>query len=87
MRAKAWVMAASRASRVRALAFRKETLTLPQHGSIGDRSGEEGGKYSQRAWRRGWGRPDRRRLTFRAAMHVFAPAPVPYSTERNHGPV
>jgi hypothetical protein len=38
------VMAVSRVSRVRALALRSAVFTLDQHGSMGDRSGEYGGK-------------------------------------------
>ena len=38
-----WI-AVSRASRVRALAARKAVLTWLKHSSIGDKSGEYGGK-------------------------------------------
>ena len=46
MVASAWARACSRASRVRALAVRKAVLSFAQHGSIGDKSGEYGGKYN-----------------------------------------
>jgi hypothetical protein len=54
-RAKAWAMAACRASRVRAWACRTAPVTVPPHGAIGDRSGASGGHSRTRA-----GRPARR---------------------------
>lgn len=43
---KASVQASSSAARVRAARARSAVFTLLQHNSIGDRSGEYGGRYS-----------------------------------------
>jgi hypothetical protein len=46
MVASAWAMACSRAARVRAWAVRTAVLSFDPHGSIGDKSGDYGGKYT-----------------------------------------
>jgi hypothetical protein len=49
--ARAWPSAVARASRGRAFAVRQPVLTFDQHGSIGDRAGEEGGQDRRRTRR------------------------------------
>jgi hypothetical protein len=49
--ARAWPSALSRASRGRAVAVRKPLFTCDPHGSMGDRSGESGGKDRRRTRR------------------------------------
>jgi len=49
IRVNACVMAASSVSRVRAAVARKLALNFDQHSSMGERSGEYGGKYSSLA--------------------------------------
>jgi len=75
MSVKAWVMAASNVSRVRAAVLRKLALNFDQHSSMGDRSGEYGGKY----WYTGEGGGDCTGLIKNNCVHYTTTGPDVYA--------